>query len=214
VASLDELAATAADVRATFGGCDLLFANVGVQQFGAIDRLTPDDWQWMLSVNVMGTVNTVDAFLPLLRARRGDRRIVVTSSSSYFVPSVRLGAYVTTKFAVVGFAEVLRLELADEGIGVTVLFPAGMLTRHLESSKAARPAELGESVMLPDDIDAMLASRPGGGDTQPVSPEIAIRNLVQDLRDGRDYVITHGDYRHDAEVRQREIFAAFDRAAD
>ena len=38
--------------------------------------------------------------------------------------------------------------------------------------------------------------------------------LVQDLRDGRDYVITHGDYRHDAEVRQREIFAAFDRAAD
>jgi NAD(P)-dependent dehydrogenase (short-subunit alcohol dehydrogenase family) len=211
VASRPALADAAAATREAFGACDLLCANVGVQQFGAIERLTADDWQWMLSVNVIGLVQTVDAFLPLLRASNGERRIVVTSSSSYFVPSVRLGAYVTTKYAVVGYAEVLRLELEPEGIGVTLLFPAGMLTRHLDSSKAARPAELGESVIMPDDIDEMIASRKGAGDTVPVSPEFAIRNFVRDLRDGRDYVITHGDYRVDVEQRQREIFAAFDR---
>ncbi len=212
VASRGAIADAASATREAFGGCDLLCANVGVQQFGAIDRLTADDWQWMLSVNVVGLVQTVDAFLPLLRARTGERRIVVTSSSSYFVPSVRLGAYITTKYAVVGYAEVLRLELADEGIGVTLLFPAGMLTRHLESSKAARPPELGESVIMPDDIDAMIASLQGGGDMQPVSPEFAIRNLVRDLREGRDYIITHGDYRADVEARQRSIMEAFDRA--
>lgn len=211
VASRPALADAAAATRDEFGGCDLLCANVGVQQFGAIERLTADDWQWMLSVNVVGLVQTVDAFLPLLRASNGERRIVVTSSSSYFVPSVRLGAYITTKYAVVGYAEVLRLELADEGIGVTLLFPAGMLTRHLDSSKSARPAELGESVIMPDDIDAMIASMKGAGDTQPVSPEFAVRNLVRDLRDSRDYIITHGDYRDDVEQRQREILAAFDR---
>ena len=211
VASRPALADAAAATREAFGACDLLCANVGVQQFGAIERLTADDWQWMLSVNVIGLVQTVDAFLPLLRASNGERRIVVTSSSSYFVPSVRLGAYVTTKYAVVGYAEVLRLELEPEGIGVTLLFPAGMLTRHLDSSKAARPAELGESVIMPDDIDEMIASRKGAGDTVPVSPEFAIRNLVRDLKDGRDYIITHGDYRADVEQRQREIFAAFDR---
>jgi NAD(P)-dependent dehydrogenase (short-subunit alcohol dehydrogenase family) len=211
VASRDALADAADATRAAFGGCDLLCANVGVQQFGAIERLTADDWQWMLSVNVVGLVQTVDAFLPLLRATTGERRIVVTSSSSYFVPSVRLGAYVTTKYAVVGYAEVLRLELADEGIGVTVIFPAGMLTRHLDSSRAARPPELGESVILPDDIDTMIASRQGAGDTIPVSPEFAIRNFVRDLRDGRDYIITHGDYREDVEARQRAVMEAFDR---
>ena len=211
VASREALAAAADVVRDAFGGCDLLCANVGVQQFGAIERLTTDDWQWMLSVNVLGLVQTVDAFLPLLRAKTGDRRIVVTSSSSFFVPGVRLGAYITTKYAVVGYAEVLRLELADEGIGVTLLFPAGMLTRHLESSKAARPPELGESVIMPDDIDTMLASRQDAGDMQPVSPEFAIRNFVRDLREGRDYIITHGDYRADVEARQRVIMEAFDR---
>jgi NAD(P)-dependent dehydrogenase (short-subunit alcohol dehydrogenase family) len=214
VASRDGLAEAGEAVRDAFGRCDLLFANVGVQQFGAIERLTPEDWQWVLSVNVLGVVQTVEAFLPLLRATGGDRRIVVTSSSSFFVPSVRLGAYVTSKYAVVGYAEVLRQELAAEGIGVTIVFPAGMLTRHLESSRAARPAELGESVMLPDDVDAMLSSRQGAGDIEPVTPEHAIRNLVRDLRDGRDYVVTHGDYRADVEARQRAVLEAFDRAAE
>ena len=56
---------------AALGGCDVLCANVGVQQFGAIDRLTPEDWQWVLSVNVFGTVNTVTSFLPSIRRADG-----------------------------------------------------------------------------------------------------------------------------------------------
>ena len=156
VADADSLRAAAELTRDTFGGCDIVCANVGVQQFGAIDRLTDDDWQWIMSVNVFGVVRTVGEFLPLLREHTGERHVLLTASSSYFVPGVRLGAYVTSKYAVVGYGEVLRLELAPEGIGVTIVFPAGMESRHLESSVSARPAELGESVMLPDDIDAMI----------------------------------------------------------
>ncbi len=126
---------TAAEhVRVTLGGCDVLCSNVGVQQFGAIDKLTEQDWQWVLNVNVLGTVRTVREFLPMLRRGSGFRRIVFTASSSVLAPSVRLGAYQTSKFAVLGFAESLREEIGDEGIGVTVLFPGGMMTRHLESS--------------------------------------------------------------------------------
>jgi hypothetical protein len=64
---------------------------------------------------------------------------------------------------------------------------------------------------MPDDIDTMLASRQDAGDVQPVSPEFAIRNFVRDLREGRDYIITHGDYRADVEARQSVIMEAFDR---
>jgi NAD(P)-dependent dehydrogenase (short-subunit alcohol dehydrogenase family) len=202
---------TAAEhVRVTIGGCDILCSNVGVQQFGAIDKLTDEDWQWVLNVNVVGTVRTVREFLPMLRAGTGFRRIVFTASSSVLAPSVRLGAYQTSKFAVLGFAESLREELAEEGIGVTVLFPGGMMTRHLESSVQARPAELGESILDQRDVEAMMAHQPMG-DGDLATPEHAIRNLLADLEAGEPYVLTHGSYRPLYEQRRAALDAAFDR---
>jgi len=202
--------AAARHVQATLGGCDVLCANVGVQQFGAIDRLTEDDWRWVLDVNVLGTVRTVGAFLPLLRAGTGWRRIVLTASSAALAPGVRLAAYQTSKFAVMGFGETLRAELAPEGIGVTVLFPGGMITRHLESSVAARPARLGPTSVDPDDLTAMLAHSPlEDGDV--VTPEHAIRHLLDDLVADEPYSVTHGSFRPDWTRRRDALDAAFDR---
>ncbi|HEY3671472.1 MAG TPA: SDR family oxidoreductase [Acidimicrobiia bacterium] len=202
---------TAAEhVRVTFGGCDILCSNVGVQQFGAIDKLTEQDWQWILNVNVLGTVRTVREFLPMLRAGNGFRHIVFTASSSVLAPSVRLGAYQTSKFAVLGFAESLREELTAEDIGVTVLFPGGMMTRHLESSVEARPADLGESRLDMGDVEAMVAHQPMGDDDL-ATPEHAIRNLLADLEAGEPYVLTHGSYRPIYQQRRDAIDAAFDR---
>jgi NAD(P)-dependent dehydrogenase (short-subunit alcohol dehydrogenase family) len=164
-------------------------------------------------VNVLGTVRTVGAFLPLLRETPGDRRILLTASAGVFTPGVRLGAYATTKYAVVAFGEALHLELEPEGIGVSILFPAGMATRHLESSMAARPDDLGPSVLRPDDIDAMLASREYDASADTIDPELAIRNLVRDLRDDRHYIFTHGRYRHVLERRAHDIVEAYDRMA-
>ena len=209
VGDTESVATAAEHVFRALGGCDVLCANVGVQQFGAIDRLTEDDWQWVLNVNVLGTVRTVAAFLPLIRQRDGFRRIVLTASSGALVPGVRLAAYTASKDAVIGYGETLRLELADEGIGVTLLFPAGMSTRHLESSKLARPTEIGEWVIAPDDIDAMMASR-SIGDEHVATAEHAVRNLIADLVADEPYVITHGDYR----PAYRERLAAYDAAFD
>ena len=142
-AERETLGAAAAEVAARFGSCNVVAANVGVMQFGPLERITSDDWQWLLSVNVVGTANTVNAFLPLLRAADGPRHIVLTSSMAALVPSPRQGAYIATKFAITGYGDVLRQELADDGIGVTVVFPSGMITTHLESSRAARPSALG-----------------------------------------------------------------------
>ncbi len=210
VGDLGSLADAAAAVETGLGGCDLLCANVGVQQFGAIDRLTDDDWAWVINVNVLGTVRTVASFLPLLRRRSGWRRIVLTASSGVLVPSERLGAYQTSKFAVLGYGETLRQELAHEGIGVTVVFPAGMMTRHLESSALARPADTGAWVLLPDDIEVLLASS-GMGPEQVATPEHAVRNLVADLLADARYVITHGSYRNEYHQRLAALESAFDR---
>ncbi len=205
------VAHAARHVQTALGGCDVLCANVGVQQFGAIDRLTEQDWEWVVNVNVLGTVRTVREFLPMIRARSGWRRIVLTASSSVLAPGVRMGAYQTSKFAVMGFGETLREELADEGIGVTILFPGGMATRHLESSVLARPAQLGSTSVDPDDLSAMLAHRPMA-DGDVVTPEHAIRNLLGDLMaDLPSYTVTHGSFRPVYRERRDAMDAALDR---
>ncbi len=211
VANKASLAAAADAVEARFGDCDVLCANVGVQQFGAIDKLTAQDWSWVLAVNVTGVIDTVASFLPLLRSARGDRHIVITASASYFTPGVRMAAYVTSKYAVVGYGEVLRQELAGEGINVSLLFPAGMNTRHLESSVAARPAELGESRLDRADIEAMMASADMTVENHLATAEHAVRNLLGELRAKQPYIITHGEYKAQVEAWQRTVLAAFDR---
>jgi NAD(P)-dependent dehydrogenase (short-subunit alcohol dehydrogenase family) len=203
-ASLDAAAATVAE---RFGSCNIVAANVGVMQFGALEQITADDWQWLLSVNVIGTANTVNAFLPLLRAADGPRHIVLTSSVAALAPSPRQGAYITTKFAVTGYGDVLRQELADDGIGVTVLFPNGMMTNHLESSRAARPSELGESVLRDEDLEVVIAHAGAGVDTV-TTPEDAISDLVRDLLAGEPYVITHGMLGPTIHARHEAIEAA------
>jgi NAD(P)-dependent dehydrogenase (short-subunit alcohol dehydrogenase family) len=211
VADKAQLTESASVIEERFGGIHVVCANVGVQQFGAIDRLSDDDWTWVMGVNFHGTVGTIDALLPLLRAAEGARHIVLTASASVFQFGARMAAYVASKFAVVGYGEVLRQELAGEGINVAMLFPAGMTTRHLESSVAARPSTLGESRLDLGDIEAMMASAGITGEEHVASADHAVRNLLADLEAGHRYIITHGNYLSQVESQQAEILAAFDR---
>jgi NAD(P)-dependent dehydrogenase (short-subunit alcohol dehydrogenase family) len=231
IADVAAMRAAADAVRDHFGGCDVLCANAGVLQIGAIDRLTADDWRWVLSVNVFGTINTVTAFLPLLRARTGHRNIVLTSSAAANDPSILLGAYTASKYAVTGFGETLRMELAPEGIGVSILFPSTMLNPLLDNSRLARPAKFGPLLILEEDMTAMLEDRgereemeeiqkamlEGRGElihsTKVVKAQFAIRNLLADLANNEPYIITHGDYRQTWVRRQQAGFDAFDRMA-
>lgn len=122
-----------------------------------------------------------------------------------------MAAYVTTKYAVVGYGEVLRQELAEEGINVSLLFPAGMITRHLESSVAARPKVLGESRLERADIEAMMASANITQENHLATAEHAVRNLLAELRAKAPYIITHGAYKNQVEAQQRTVLDAFDR---
>lgn len=202
----------AGQVAAELGSCSVLCANVGVQQFGAIDKLTENDWRWVLDVNVMGVIHTVEAFLPLVRKTAGPRHILITSSSAAYSPGIRMGAYTTSKYAVTGYGETLRMELADEGICVSLLFPAGMATTHLQSSQKARPAELGPLEIRREDIDAMMSSRKVDVAGHVATADYATRHLLTELAENRRYIITHGDCRDAIADHCKALSAAQDRA--
>ena len=187
--------AAASAVEERFGTADLVVSNVGVQLFGPVERFTDDEWSWVLDVNVAGSARVARAFIPLLRkAANGGKHLAFTTSSSVFDPASRLGAYQASKFAVWGLAETLRLELRDDGISVTVIFPSGMASRHLETSESAQPAHLRRPVGDLADFEAMMASNPKmASEGMLRTPEEAAGGVIEAVLAGERYVITHGD---------------------
>jgi NAD(P)-dependent dehydrogenase (short-subunit alcohol dehydrogenase family) len=205
VASSADVDSAASELHEQLGRCDLLWANVGVQHFGAVETIADDVWRWILDVNVVGAARTVRSFLPLLRTSKPSR-IAFTASASALAPAARLGAYQASKCALVGLAETLRIELEPESIHVSVVYPSGMLTRHLESSAAARPPALGVGEVSEDDLNAMMASRPMSA-ADLTTAEEAARRAVDGVLAAERHVITHGDLAgpvatHHAEIEQ------------
>ena len=201
---------TAADaVAGRFGRADLVVSNVGVQLFGAIESTTDDEWRWVLDVNVIGAARVARSFLPLLR--RAERpHLAFTSSSSVLDPAARMSMYQSSKFAVWGLAETLRLELAGDGIEVSVVFPSGMASRHLETSEAAQPAQLRRPIAFADDFPAMHESNPAMS-TFLATPEEAAAGVVDALLAGAPYIVTHGHFGPAIDRRAAELHAASSR---
>jgi NAD(P)-dependent dehydrogenase (short-subunit alcohol dehydrogenase family) len=206
VAESASVDAAARHVGERFGHADLVISNVGVQLFGAIEMTTDDEWRWVLDVNVIGASRVTRSFLPLLRqAKRG--RIAFTSSSSVLDPASRMSMYQSSKFAVWGLAETLRVELAKEGIAVSVIFPSGMISRHLETSEAAQPSHLRRPIAHDDDFTAMHESNPTMS-TFLATPEDAAQGVVDALLGGASYIITHGEFDEAIDKRAAELHAA------
>jgi NAD(P)-dependent dehydrogenase (short-subunit alcohol dehydrogenase family) len=193
VADAASVEMAAATVESALGGADLVFSNVGVQLFGSLEAMTDDEWRWVLDVNVVGSARVARTFVPLL-ARSADPHLVFTASTSVLEPASRLGAYQASKFAVWGLAETLRLELADRDIAVSVVFPSGMTTTHLESSAAAQPDHLRRPVVTDDDLVAMMASAPTMA-AALLGAEEAASGIVDAVLAGERYVVSHGDLR-------------------
>jgi NAD(P)-dependent dehydrogenase (short-subunit alcohol dehydrogenase family) len=203
VSSSADVEAAASEVDERFGRCDLLWANVGVQHFGAVETISDEVWRWVLDVNVVGAARTVRAFLPLLRAA-GGARLAFTASANALAPAARLGAYQASKYALVGLAETLRIELAEDSIGVSIVYPSGMLTRHLESSAAARPSDLGSGEVSEEDLSAMMASRPMT-EADLTTAEAAAERALAGVLAGEAHVITHGDLEAPVEQHHHDI---------
>jgi NAD(P)-dependent dehydrogenase (short-subunit alcohol dehydrogenase family) len=212
VAESAEVDAAAAMVRDRFGRCDLLWVNVGVQHFGSVESTPEDVWRWILDVNVIGAVRTVQAFLPLLRSS-DDAHLAFTTSANVLAPAARLGAYQASKFALLGVAETLRMELEPDSVAVSVVFPSGMFTRHLESSAEARPAGLGPGEVSDEDLTAMMASRPMT-EADLTTAEDAAAVAVDGVLAGERYVITHGDLAEPVADQHQAIERALEQLAN
>jgi short-subunit dehydrogenase len=106
---------------------DVLLNVASIIQVGPLESMTLDDFHAAMSANFWSTVHTVLAALPSMRERRQGRLVNVSSIGGKIgVP--HLVPYSCAKFAVVGFSQGLRAELARDGIVVTTVCPGLMRT--------------------------------------------------------------------------------------
>ena len=143
VRSADQVAALAAATLEQFGRVDIVVNNAGVSPMpGPMWAFEMNDWEWVLSVNLWGVVHGVRAFVPHLVAQNSGH-VVNTASMAGLSAGPSLGAYLTSKHAVVGLSEGLAADLAiaAPGVGVTVVCPGQVLT-NIATAGRNRPESL------------------------------------------------------------------------
>lgn len=138
VASREAVAALPNAVLAAHSQVDLLINNAGVAMAGNFEQVSEHDFDWLMDINFNGLVRMTRAFLPLLRQRNAARIVNLSSLFGLIAPPEQC-AYSASKFAVRGFSNALRHELAMTGstVGVTVVHPGGVATQIASSARMA-----------------------------------------------------------------------------
>ncbi|WP_306206389.1 SDR family oxidoreductase [Actinoplanes sp. RD1] len=176
-----QLDAAARTVAATFGPADLVVANAGIMLVSPFAEGRRDEWQHMLTLNMMGVLDTARAFLPALLAsadagRPADLVIVSSLGARQFSPGFNV--YSATKAGVSALAASLRVELSPRGLRVTNVEPGvtdselGDRIAHDEWREMLQAHKAGMTTLAATDIADAIA------DATARPPHVHIRELV------------------------------------
>ncbi len=109
------------------GRANLLINNAGVALGGSVEQLSIDNISWLFSINFWGMVYGVKYFLPVLLSQPQAHIVNLSSVFGLFAPPGQ-SAYAASKFAVRGFSDSLRQELATSSVRVSCVHPGGIRT--------------------------------------------------------------------------------------
>jgi NAD(P)-dependent dehydrogenase (short-subunit alcohol dehydrogenase family) len=162
-----------------------LINNAGVGLLGSFEQISLDDMEWLMNINFWGTVYGVKFFLPVLKRQDAAAHIVNLSSVFGFIAPPEQTAYCASKFAVRGFTESLRHELAGTNVRVSLVHPGGIKTNIARNSRlgAGAPEEYKKQGAEFFDKVAMTA------------PEAAAEKIVRGIRDENPRILIGSDAR-------------------
>ncbi|GAA2466813.1 SDR family oxidoreductase [Streptomyces macrosporus] len=130
--AMEALAERVAD---RYGVVDVLVNNAGIAAAGPFLEHTEDDWNAVLGTNLWGVVHGCRLFGRQMAARGEGGHIVNVSSCAAYEPTRALPAYCTSKAAVLMLSQVLRADLAGQGIGVSAICPGIVSTTILDDTR-------------------------------------------------------------------------------
>jgi NAD(P)-dependent dehydrogenase (short-subunit alcohol dehydrogenase family) len=187
-----------------FGNVHVLCNNAGVGILGPAALARYADWDWGLGVLLGGAVNGIQTFLPRLLAHGEGGHIVNTSSMAGVLPVPNSVIYTTAKAALIGMSEVLRSELAAEGIGVSAFCPGPVQTNIGDVGKT-RPERYADSGYA--EFERQLAERETS--SLWMDPLEVGERVLAGIRDDDLYIFTHREFREGADERFKAMLASF-----
>lgn len=130
--SVSELADT---VHKVHDHVDVLINNAGIGVAGTFLNTTLDTWDKVIDVNLKGVIYGCHFFLPNMVASKQPCHVVNLASAAAFVAPLEMPIYGTSKSAVLGFSEILRMDMAKHNIGVTAICPGLINTPIVANTK-------------------------------------------------------------------------------
>ncbi len=134
VSKLEEVKQMAEAVLTEHGRVTHLINNAGVGVIGTFEQISIEDFEWLMRINFWGVIYGCKVFLPTLK-RQDAAHIVNISSVFGMIAPPEQSAYAASKFAVRGFTESLRHELAGTGVVVSSVHPGGVKTNIARNAK-------------------------------------------------------------------------------
>lgn len=177
-----------------FGGIDVVINNAGYGQFGLFESLSREAIQTQFAVNVFGAMDVTRAVLPHFRNKKSGV-IVNISSGAGAIGFPNASLYNSSKFALEGWSEGLRYELASIGIKVKIVEPGGapqtgFLARVGGETNGLQLIE--DYVPFLEKINAMYSSMARNSDVDAVEKVVAtIYEAATDTTDRLRYTPTN-----------------------
>lgn len=206
VADASEIEKAAQATIDHFGKVHIVVNNAGVGLGGQPGEIALQDWRWIVDINLMGVVHGVEVFTPLIQSHGEGGHIINTGSMAGHVAPGGMGPYNATKYAVVGYSEGLKAELAQHNIGVSVLCP-GWVRTNIHTTGFGRPSggpTLEEAKDDPQfqEMDAVIK---GGLDPDKVADWVA-----DCVEANRLYIFTHEMMKIGIDMKYAQIQADYD----
>ena len=210
VADRGSVRAAALEAVATYGKIHVVCNNAGVGgPSGILGVAKPGEWDWVIDVNLKGVVYGVETFLPLLKSHGEGGHIVNTASLAGLMSGPGLEPYNATKHAVVTLSEGWRVQLAPQGIGVSVLCPGVVRTNIMDGQRNRQSRYTTDGT---SDASPLLREQGRNFIQQGLDPDIAGEMVVEFVRANEPYIITDPRWRPWVERRFKGILAGFDAA--
>lgn len=183
VSDREAMIMAAEEAEKAFGGVGAVFNNAGVSLSDTADKMTYDDFEWMMNITFWGVVHGTKAFLPKM-LERGEGHIINVSSIFGHIGVPTQSAYCSAKHAVKGFNESIYYELEGTGVQIHSVHPGGVDTGIVRHGKHIN------TMSGDNDPDAMQANFKQAAIT---TPERAAEIILEGVAKGKYRILVGKD---------------------
>lgn len=162
-------------LRQTGGGLDIIINNAGVGDGCPFEDYSIENWQWMVGINQMGVIYGCKLCVPVMKQQQAGHIINIASAAAFVNPP-GMTAYNVTKAAVLSLSETLRIELAPNNIGVSVVMPTFFKTNIMQFSRGPEDGRkvatqlMQQSPVSANDVAQYVLKQTGKGNFRIILP--------------------------------------------